>query len=58
MTITASDIARQVTESLTDQADDFNVAAIVADIITAHGRVHIDDIDHDTYWTIVSEHAH
>ena len=57
MTITDRDIATQVTESLTDHADSHDVDGIVRDIIDRYGRVNIDTIDHDDYWTLVETHA-
>lgn len=57
ITIDSRIIAQQVTESLTDHVSDFDVDAIVRDIITIHGLTNINDIDHNTYWTIVEQHV-
>lgn len=54
--ITDRDITDQVTQSLADNADDFNVHAIVRDIIDTHGLVSIDDIPADDYWATVQKH--
>ena len=56
-TIHSREITDQVTLSLTDQVEDFDIAAIVADIIAEHGLVAIDDIDDADYWGIVARHA-
>ncbi|MFE5332581.1 hypothetical protein ACFRCG_40005 [Embleya sp. NPDC056575] len=56
MTITSRDVTNQVTRSLDGREDDYDVDAIVADIIEAHGAVDIDTIDSDAYWATVAEH--
>lgn len=52
------DIAYQVSLTLGDHADDFNIDGIVEDLIAAHdGTLNsIDDIEYATYWTIVEHH--
>lgn len=54
--ITSDDITRQVEASLTDWVSDFDVPAIVADIIATYGLVDIDDIDTEEYWALVQTH--
>lgn len=54
--ITYNDIALQVTESLCDYADDFNIDGIVRDIIDQFGLVDIGTIDEATYWALVEKH--
>lgn len=56
-TITDRDIAAQVTQSLTEHVDGYNVDGIVRDIIDRYGRVYIDTIDDDQYWALVEQHA-
>lgn len=57
--ITYTDIALQVTESLCDYVNEFNVDGIVRDLIDTYGLVNIDDpsIDDDAYWALVEKHA-
>jgi hypothetical protein len=52
------DIAHQVSTTLGDHADDYDIDAIVNDLIDSHdGELNsVDDIDGDTYWAIVEKH--
>lgn len=52
------DIANQVTTTLGDHPQDFDVDAIVDDLIAAHdGEVNsVDDFDSESYWAIVETH--
>jgi hypothetical protein len=52
------DIAHQVSLTLGDHADDYDVEAIIDDLTEAHdGPLNsIDDIDSETYWAIVEKH--
>ena len=54
--ITYTDIALQVTESLTDFVNDYDVDGIVRDVIARYGRVNIDAIDEAEYWGLVEKH--
>lgn len=48
--ITSDDIRHQITQSLTDHVDEFDVDLMTADFISRFGRVDIDTIDGDVYW--------
>ncbi|KPC69073.1 hypothetical protein ADL27_54910 [Streptomyces sp. NRRL F-6602] len=50
-----SDIAHQVSITLGDHADDFDIDAIVDDLAAAHdGDLNsVDDLDSQSYWAIV-----
>ncbi|NUV54603.1 hypothetical protein G6W51_17125 [Streptomyces coelicolor] len=52
------DITRQVTTTLGDHPEDFNIDGIVDDLIAAHdGDLNsIDDFDSESYWAIVETH--
>lgn len=52
------DIAHQVSLTLGDHAEDYNIDAIVDDLIAAHdGKLtSIDDFDSQSYWAIVEAH--
>ncbi|WP_042174658.1 hypothetical protein [Streptomyces sp. NBRC 110035] len=52
------DIAHQVSTTLGDHADDFNIDGIVDDLIAAHdgNLASIDDFDSQSYWAIVETH--
>ena len=53
------ELARQVSTTLGDHIEDFDVEAIVRDLIAAApGGVlqHIDEIAQDDYWAIVRRH--
>ena len=52
------DIARQVSTTLGDHAADYDIEAIVDDLITAHDGelASIDDFDSQSYWAIVETH--
>lgn len=52
------DIAHQVSTTLGDHADDFNIDGIVDNLIAAHdGQIDsIDDFDSQSYWAIVESH--
>lgn len=56
--ITSADIARQVRTAIEASygADTIDIDGIVGEIITTHGLVDIDTIDHDTFWAIVAAH--
>lgn len=56
--MTRKDIAAQVVTSLGDHAADFDVDAIVDDLIAAHDGdlASIDDFDSESYWAIVETH--
>lgn len=56
--MTRQDIARQVSTTLGDHADDFDIDAIVDDLIAAHDGdlTSIDDFDSQSYWAIVETH--
>lgn len=54
--ITYTDIALQVTESLCDYVNEFNVDGIVRDIIDTYGLVDIATIDESEYWALVEKH--
>lgn len=56
-TITDTDIHRQVTETTNASDGHYDVDGIVRTIIDHHGRVDINEIDHDDYWAIVLDHA-
>lgn len=55
--ITDKDIERVVAESLTAYTGEFDVRGIVDEVIARYGRVDIETIDHDDYWTLVAKHA-
>ena len=57
MTITDSDITTAVAATLGEHADAHDVDAIVRDIINRYGRINVDTIDHDEYWTLVEAHT-
>ena len=52
------DIAHQVSTTLGDHVDDFNIDGIVDNLIAAHdGQIDsIDDFDSQSYWAIVESH--
>ena len=52
------DIARQVTATLGDHPEDFDIDAIVDDLVRAHdGDLRsIDDFESESYWAIVETH--
>lgn len=52
----AQDIAHQVSLTLGDHILDYDIDAIVEEIILNHGHVDIDTIDSDAYWAIVTKH--
>lgn len=51
-----NDIAYQISTTLDDYADDYNIDAIVDEIEKRHGLVDIDSIDSTEYWEIVERH--
>jgi hypothetical protein len=55
--ITDRDIRTQVIASLQDEADEFNVEAIVDEIRANYGLVDIEAIETGAYWAIVERHA-
>lgn len=52
----AKDLAYQVSLTLGDNAGDFDIEAIVADLMSGRLITSVDEIDSDTYWTIVNQH--
>ena len=57
MTFTSSDLRDQVVTA-TDASDgEYDVEAIVAEIIERHGAVPVDDIEPGEFWEIVGRHA-
>ncbi|MET8746367.1 hypothetical protein [Streptomyces sp. NPDC004728] len=52
------DIAHQVSTTLGDHADDYDIDGIVDDLVAAHGGQisSIDDFDSESYWAIVETH--
>ena len=52
------DIAHQVSTTLGDHIDDYDINAIVEDLIASHdGSIkNIDDFDSQSYWAIVETH--
>lgn len=52
----AKDLAYQVSLTLGDNAGDFDIEAIVADLMSGRLITSVDEIDSDTYWTIVNRH--
>lgn len=52
------DIAHQVSITLGDHADDYNIDGIVDDLIASHDGAldSIDDFDSQSYWAIVETH--
>lgn len=52
------DLAAQVTTTLGDRASDFDVNAIVDDLIAAHdGEItSVDDFSSESYWAVVETH--
>jgi hypothetical protein len=55
--ITATDITYQVRQATDASEGTYDVDAIVAEIVQTYGRVDVDTIDHDEFWTIVLRHA-
>lgn len=57
MTFTSRDLRDQIVTA-TDASDgEYDVDAIVEDIIEKHGAVNIDSLDTDDFWAIVGKHA-
>lgn len=52
-----TDLHAQVRDSIPHHDDEHDLDAIVDEIITTYGLVHIDTIDDDEYWTIVERNA-
>lgn len=53
------ELEHQVSLTLGDHIEDFDIPAIVRDLIAAApgGTLgNIDDVEHDAYWAIVSKH--
>jgi hypothetical protein len=50
------DIAHQVSTTLGDHADDYDINAIVDDLGQAGVESSVDDVDSDTYGGIVRKH--
>lgn len=51
-----NDIAHAVSTTLGDHIDDYDIDAIVQEIVDTHGLVSIDDIDTDEYWALIERH--
>lgn len=50
-------LAHQVSTPLGDHIEDYDIDAIVGDLIDAHGPIEtIDDVDSDAYWDVVRKH--
>ncbi|MGW2213217.1 hypothetical protein [Streptomyces sp. NPDC001781] len=49
-------IAHQVSTTLGDHIEDYDIDAIVADLGAAGAKNSVDDVDSDTYWNIVRKH--
>ena len=58
MSATRQDIADQVVVTLGDHAADFDVSAIVEDLVSGHdGDLDsIDDFNSQSYWAVVETH--
>jgi hypothetical protein len=57
MTFTSRDLHDQVTRA-TDASDgEYNVDAIVEEIVQQHGAVDIETLDSGEFWTVVGKHA-
>lgn len=57
MTFTSRDLRDQIVTA-TDASDgEYDVDAIVEDIVEKYGAVDIDTIDTDEFWQIVGKHA-
>ncbi|MFE4915864.1 hypothetical protein ACFRCX_30635 [Streptomyces sp. NPDC056652] len=51
------DIAHQVSTTLGDHTEDFDIDAIMDDLVTENGPIaNIDAVDSDTYWATVRKH--
>ncbi|MDF4254652.1 hypothetical protein [Streptomyces sp. WMMB303] len=52
------DIAHQVSTTLGDHTEDFDINAIVDDLVAGHdGDLNsVDDVDSQSYWAIVESH--
>jgi hypothetical protein len=50
------DIAHQVSLTLGDHADDYDIDAIVNDLAEAGVESSVDDVDSDTYWGVVRKY--
>lgn len=57
MTFTSSDLRDQVTRATEASDGEYDVDAIVAEIIERHGAVPVDDIETGEFWEIVGRHA-
>ena len=55
--ITDHDIATQVTQTLADHVNDFDVDRIVRAIVDGYGLMDIDNIPDEEYWMLVEAHA-
>lgn len=57
MTFTSRDLRDQIATA-TDASDgEYDVDAIVQEIIKRHGAVDVDTLDSGEFWTIVGKHA-
>ena len=52
-----TDLAHQVSVTLGDHADDYDIDAIVGDLVDANGSIEsIDAVPSDSYWDTVRKH--
>lgn len=56
MTFTSNDLRDQVRTATNSSDGQYDVDAIVADIIERHGAVDVDTLDSDEFWAIVGNH--
>jgi hypothetical protein len=55
--MSSQEITAQVHLTLCDYAHEFDVVAIVAEIIAVYGTaIHVGDIPADDYWALVARH--
>jgi hypothetical protein len=56
-TVNRQNLAHQVSTTLGDHADDYDISAIVDDLVQEHGPIKtIDAVDSGRYWDIVRKH--
>ena len=55
--ITDWDMKTQVIAALDGQDAEFDVDAIVGDILARYGLIDLEELDHDVFWGIVAAHA-
>ena len=58
MTITDRDMAEQLDQTLDAGygGEDFDRPAIIRELMETYGRVDLDSIPHDDFWTVVQKH--